>query len=130
MIAKVPEKRNDGRSSFASLGRYIAGEKLDRETGEIVRSADDIHLETNCLSARTASAEMRAVADMNSRVKDPVYHCILSWREGEKPTNDQVREAAMAAMKSVGMEGHQYVELPSVFRLPTRRHYAANSCSC
>lgn len=109
MIAKVPEKRNDGRSSFASLGRYIAGEKLDRETGEIVRSAEDIHLDTNCLSARTASAEMRAVADMNSRVKDPVYHCILSWREGEKPTNDQVREAAMAAMKSVGMEGHQYV---------------------
>lgn len=109
MIAKVPEKRNDGRSSFASLGRYLAGEKIDRETGEIVRSAEDIHLETNCLSVRTASAEMRAVADQNARVKDPVYHCILSWREGEKPTNDQVREAAMAALKSVGMEGHQYV---------------------
>ncbi|MHB1358283.1 MAG: TraI/MobA(P) family conjugative relaxase [Rhodocyclaceae bacterium] len=109
MIAKVPEKRNDGRSSFASLGRYLAGEKLDLETGEIVRSAEDIHLETNCLSIRTASAEMRAVADMNARVKDPVYHVILSWREGEQPTNDQVHDAAMAAMKSVNMESHQYV---------------------
>lgn len=109
MIAKVPVKRNDGRSSFASLGRYLAGEKLDRETGEIVRSAEDIHLETNCLSIKTASAEMRAVADMNARVKDPVYHVILSWREGEQPTNDQVHQASMAAMKSVGMESHQYV---------------------
>lgn len=109
MIAKVPEKRNDGRSSFSSLGRYLAGEKLDRETGEIVRSTEDIHLETNCLSVKTASAEMRAVADQNARVKDPVYHCILSWREGEKPTNDQVHAAAMAAMKSIEMEGHQFV---------------------
>ena len=109
MIAKVPEKRNDGRSSFASLGRYLAGEKLDLETGEIVRSAEDIYLETNCLSVKTASAEMRAVADMNNRVHDPVYHVILSWREGENPTNDQVHDAAMAAMRSVGMENHQYV---------------------
>ncbi len=109
MLAKVPAKRADKRSSFASLNKYISGDKLDRETGEILRSAEDVRLETNCLSAHTASAEMRAAADANPRVKDPVYHCILSWQAGEHPTDEQVIEAAKAAQKAVGMEGHQYV---------------------
>lgn len=109
MIAKIPEKRGDGRSSFASLGKYIAGQKVDQESGEIVRSAEDIHLETNCLSIKTAAAEMRAVAEMNGRVNDPVYHCVISWPEHENPTNEQAHKAAMAAMKAVGMDGHQYV---------------------
>lgn len=109
MIAKVPAKRSDSRSSFGSLGQYIAGDKLDRETGEVLRSADDVHLETNCLSVRTASAEMRAAAAANPRVKDPVYHCVLSWQEGEKPTDAQMIKAAKEAQNAVGMDGHQYV---------------------
>lgn len=109
MIAKVPTKRSDSRSSFASLGQYMAGDKLDRETGEVLRSAADVHLDTNCLSARTASAEMRAAAAANPRVKDPVYHCVLSWQTGEKPTDKQMIDAAKAAQKAVGMDGHQYV---------------------
>ena len=31
---------------------------------------------------------------------------------------------------AVAMQTADGGELPSVFRLPTRRHYAANSCSC
>lgn len=109
MLAKVPAKRADKRSSFASLSNYISGDKLDRETGEILRSAEDVRCETNCLSVLTASAEMRAAADANPRVKDPVYHCILSWQAGENPSDDQMIDAAKAAQKAVGMEGHQYV---------------------
>lgn len=109
MIAKVPAKRNDGRSSFASLGQYITGEKVDRDTGEVLRDAHAMHVETNCLSVRTAAAEMRAVAEMNGRVNDPVYHTIISWREGERPTNKDMVDAANRAMAAVGMSGHQYV---------------------
>ncbi len=64
---------------------------------------------TNCLSMRTADAEMKAVSDMCSRAKDPVYHALLSWRPGERPTDAQMFEAGQAAMKALGMEGHQYV---------------------
>ena len=64
---------------------------------------------TNCLSMRTAHAEMKAVSDMCSRAKDPVYHALLSWRPGERPSDAQMFEAGQAAMKSLGMEGHQYV---------------------
>jgi hypothetical protein len=35
-----------------------------------------------------------------------------------------------AKKKVVVLQGNGRYELPSVFRLPTRRHYAANSCSC
>lgn len=64
---------------------------------------------TNCLSVRTAHAEMKAVSDMCSRAKDPVYHALLSWRPSERPSDEQMFEAGQAAMKAVGMEGHQYV---------------------
>lgn len=109
MIAKVPTKRDDGNSSFATLGKYITGEKLDRETGEILRDESDIYVDTNCLSVNTASAEMRAASDMNGRVRDPVYHAMISWRSGEEPSNEQMIAAAKAAQAAVGMDGHQYL---------------------
>lgn len=108
MIAKVPARRNDGRSSFASLAQYLAVERLDRDTGEVQRRPG-AHLETNCLSIETAAAEMRAVADMNARVHDPVYHCVISWPTGEQPTDKQMIDAAIAAQASIGMDGHQYL---------------------
>jgi hypothetical protein len=52
---------------------------------------------------------MKAVAAQNSRVKDPVYHVILSWPQSEKPTDDQAFDCALHAMDAVGMGGHQYV---------------------
>ncbi|MBA3034688.1 MAG: relaxase/mobilization nuclease domain-containing protein [Gammaproteobacteria bacterium] len=109
MIAKVPAKRNDGNSSFSTLGKYLVSEKLDKETGEIVRDARDVHVETNCLSVNTAAAEMRAVAEMNGRVNDPVYHAVISWREGEQPNDKQMMDAARQAQAAIGMDGHQFV---------------------
>ncbi len=108
MIAKVPQKRGDKRSSFRTLRDYITlREQLNRETGELEMIA--VPTETNCLSLATSSAEMRAAAAMNTRVKDPVYHLVLSWQAGETPTDSQMFESAREAMAAVGMAGHQYV---------------------
>lgn len=52
---------------------------------------------------------MRAVAAQNARVKDPVYHVVLSWPEGERPSDDQAFACGAHAIGSVGMAGHQYV---------------------
>jgi hypothetical protein len=52
---------------------------------------------------------MNAVAAQNVRVKDPVYHIVLSWPAGETPTDDQAFACGAHAMRAVGMEGHQYV---------------------
>ena len=111
MLAKVPAKRNDGKSSFKSLQKYMEErDVIDPETGEVIGwEKDSVAVQTNCLDRDTAWREMLAVADMNGRVKDPVYHVTLNWQEGENPTDEQAFEAARKAMKAVGMEDHQYV---------------------
>lgn len=111
MLAKVPPKRNDGKSSFKSLQKYMEErDVIDPKTGEVIGwEKDSVAVQTNCLDRDTAWREMLAVADMNGRVKDPVYHVTLNWQEGENPTDEQAFEAARKAMKAVGMEGHQYV---------------------
>jgi len=52
---------------------------------------------------------MKAVAAQNARVKDPVYHIVLSWPEHESPTEAQAFECGAYALNAVGMAGHQYV---------------------
>lgn len=52
---------------------------------------------------------MLAVAEANPRVKDPMYHVIISWPASEKPTDAQAFESGVYAMEAVGMAGHQYV---------------------
>lgn len=52
---------------------------------------------------------MLAVAEANPRVKDPMYHVIISWPASENPTDTQAFESGLHAMEAVGMGGHQYV---------------------
>ena len=108
MLAKVPPKRADGKTSFKSLAKYACErDQIDPETGAVERR--ECSTETNCLDKDTAWREMKAVSDMNGRVKDPVYHFTVSWPAHEKPTDAQVFEAGREGMKSLGMEGHQYL---------------------
>lgn len=111
MLAKVPPKRSDSKSSFKSLQKYVESrDVIDPETGEVIGwEKDSVAVETNCLDKDTAWREMLAVADMNGRVKDPVYHAVLSWRADENPTDEQMFEAGRAALKAVGLEEHQYL---------------------
>jgi hypothetical protein len=107
MLAKVTDRRGDGRTSFRSLLAYITrttGVILDRDA-----DADALNVQTSCLSLVTAAAEMHAVAKRNARVRDPVYHVILSWQKGEEPTNTQMFDAGEAALAALDMREHQYV---------------------
>ena len=108
MLAKVPPKRADGKTSFKSLAKYACErDHIDPETGAVERR--ECSTETNCLDKETAWREMKAVSDMNGRVKDPVYHFTVSWPAHEKPTDAQVFEAGREGMKAPGMESHQYL---------------------
>lgn len=46
----------------------------------------------NLASLETAALEMEATASQ-SRGKEPLYHLIVSWAEGERPTYEQARAA-------------------------------------
>ncbi|TGC21139.1 TraI/MobA(P) family conjugative relaxase [Escherichia sp. E1130] len=153
MIAEVPPKRRDGKSSFVKLVSYVTvrddvemSETLSPEKpfmrkprsesaifnnlvdyatrNPLPESVDviatfpdgrqhlrcgDVIAEMNCFSLATAATEMNMVALQNKHCKDPVYHVILSWPEAERPTPEQIFGCARHSMKSLGMEGHQYV---------------------
>lgn len=58
---------------------------------------------------KSQKAEMTALAQEAVRSKDPIDHWVLSWKENERPTPEQAREAAAIFIKQCGLEGHQYV---------------------
>jgi hypothetical protein len=95
--AKAAEKTLGGMKSL-SIG------KRDREPPEA-----RVPMETNCLDLATAAEEMEAVAAMNPRVKDPVYHFLVSLKSGERLPNETMFDIARYTMKELGFEGHQYV---------------------
>lgn len=48
--------------------------------------------------------------EKNGRFKgNPVYHCSLSWKEGEHPTKEQIQESVEHAMEALGMRECQSV---------------------
>lgn len=52
---------------------------------------------------------MNGVAMQNDRIKNPVYHFILSWQEDENPTDDQIFKSAPYALRRMDMRLHQYM---------------------
>jgi hypothetical protein len=54
-----------------------------------------------------AIQEMEALALENTRSKDPVFNCILSWRENEIPSHEQADEAVSIVLEELGLEGCQ-----------------------
>ena len=64
---------------------------------------------TNCLTLESAALEMDAVAGLNVRVSDPMYHFIISWSEGENPDREEAFAAVQHTLDALGFEGHQFV---------------------
>lgn len=63
----------------------------------------------NLAGRETAAIEMDAAASLSRRCRQPSYHVVISWAELEKPTRDQMVEAADRLMDAVGMADHQGV---------------------
>ena len=99
MIGKKPPKRYDGGSDFKAAIKYIKKDDNNEKATSVVA--------LNCLSAKTADIEMRAVAGANTRVKDPLFHYILSWPEHEKPTDEKAIEAGKKSLVKFGLVDHQ-----------------------
>jgi hypothetical protein len=109
MIAKIVARRSDGKTSFRSLSRYINSfrQGINPETGEVTEGA--VAVRTNCISEDTAWIEMWGTSVRSKRTKDPVMHLVLSWSEGECPTNDQAFDAGKVTLAAIGLKGHEYL---------------------
>ena len=94
-----------GSSSFGAAIDYIVREgpehERDHEPPLAVWSE-------NVATIQTAALEMEAVASQ-SRAKEPLYHLIVSFAEGERPTYEQARAALDTQIRHLGFAGLQYV---------------------
>lgn len=131
MIVKVAPNRRDGKSSFEDLESYItegieqSGDSAERtswdrltqyitkqsvldELGDDVEKTIAVEI-GNVTSLKTAASEMFAVANRNKKVKNPVYHYILSWPEQERPDVQDIMAAARHSLKALGLQEHQYI---------------------
>ncbi len=53
--------------------------------------------------------EMIALAEGAPLSRDPISHYMLSWREGEIPTEAQVEEAIDTVLQELGLQNHQCI---------------------
>jgi len=95
MIGIVGRKRSDRRSSFHDLVAYIK----DKTPARVMCSGS-----RNIIYPECAALEMESVSIQNTRCKDPVMHLMLSWRENEIPSDEQVKEAVDIALKEMKLE--------------------------
>jgi len=102
MISKIPPHRRDGKSSFKDLINYYLG-----ITGHAKISVLHIGMKNLYSPPEKAYLEMEGLAFENPRCKNPVLHFILSWRNYESPTNEQVDEAVNIALKELNLHDCQ-----------------------
>jgi hypothetical protein len=104
MIGKhIPSPKSNG--SFGGLNDYISGKSKRRLDSEKVAFVDCVNL----ISVESATVEMESLALQNKRCADPVMHLLLSWRESENPTREQVREAVNITLDEMNLSDCQVV---------------------
>ena len=119
MLARVVPRKEDCTSSFHDLLRYNTRTKGKEfisasqhvDPADVVKemSAGDIVCFHNCFSLETAAEEMKNTASMSKRVKDPVYHFVVSWQEGEEVNDDVAYACCQKALEALGAEEHEHV---------------------
>jgi len=105
VIANRGRGRMVGASSFGAAIDYIVREGPEHERDHAPPLAV---WSANLASLETSALEMEATASQ-SRAKEPLYHLIVSWAEGERPTYEQARAALDTQIEHLGFEGLQYV---------------------
>jgi hypothetical protein len=89
---------------FGGLARYLLT-GADGNTPERVAWTEVRNLPYD--RPEDVAHSMAATAAMNTRVQKPVYHLSISWPEDDKPTPDQMREAASHVLRDLGLSEHQ-----------------------
>ncbi|PPC90850.1 MAG: conjugal transfer protein TraI [Methylobacter sp.] len=105
MIAKHVSMKSIKKSDFGALANYISD---DQDKNERIEYASV----TNCLSDDLTAAiiEVTTVQGMNTRAEsDKTYHLILSFRDGEHPGNEILKEIENTICEGIGYGEHQRV---------------------
>jgi hypothetical protein len=103
MIVKYianPKAQSSKASRIGSLLDYIEADgHADAQKAEYIGANGNFYSD----SQQGQRAEMVALAIEATRSKDPVDHWLLSWKEGEQPTQEQCNEAVEIMKRHLGM---------------------------
>jgi len=123
MIAKKVTMRSQRKSSMADLIDYLTDEQgqegpeslvgyMTDDQGKASRVGDVSITNCHATNAMWAAAEMRAVQAMNTRaVSDKTYHMIVSFREGERPSSEQLKQIEARLCGALGFAEHQRISV-------------------
>ena len=107
MIVKYianPKTQSSKAARVGSLLDYILADgHADTQKAEYIGANGDFYSD----SQQGQRAEMVALAMEANRSKDPVDHWLLSWKEGEQPTQAQCNEAVGILKRHLGMSSDQ-----------------------
>jgi hypothetical protein len=107
IVKKVPNSKTKSKAaSIRDLADYIRAPH-DQNPDEKVLCANGRGF--LCDDHAAQREEMVAIAAESVRSKNPVNHYILSWREGEQPSPEQVEEAVSIFMEQLGWKDHQAI---------------------
>jgi hypothetical protein len=124
MIPKVVEREKAEVSDFGMLGRYILDAKTNEETVLWTRTAEYImdteedgeklawYRITHCESdvPAMAIAEILVTQSENTRTRaDKTYHLVISFREEEAPTREQLEDIEDTICEGLGLGEHQRI---------------------
>ena len=107
IVKKIPRNKSKNKAAtIRDLIDYIRDPKNQNKEEKILYSNARGFL---CDSHLAQREEMVALATDAVRSKSPVNHYVLSWREGEIPTPEQVEEAVSLFTKELGLSDHQCI---------------------
>lgn len=101
-----PDKTASKSTRVNGLADYITAPENTQSIEKCIASGAENFLTR---THEGQKAEMVALAQEAVRSKDPIEHFILSWKENEKPTPEQAKEAVEIFVKQCGLTGHQYI---------------------
>ena len=105
---KVPNPDHSATKAvrIGSLAAYIRAPESESSTEKCVYYGTRGFLTE---TPKAQAAEMLALAEDAVRTRDPINHYVLSWREGERPTHEQVEEAVDIVVDEMELKEHQLI---------------------
>ncbi len=103
MIARHLPMKNIKKSSFSGLADYITNPQSKQERVGVIKA-------TNCQSqdVQDAVTEVNITQRLNTRSEsDKTYHLVISFRPGEKPSEDVINAIEESVCQSLGFGDHQ-----------------------
>jgi hypothetical protein len=138
MIAKIVAAQGGG--DFARLGRYItdaksedrstAAERLTRYIMDEAHGGEKVAWSrvSNCATddPRMAMLQIRNTQARNTRANNKTLHLVVSFPEGERPTDQQLHAIEDGLCAALGMADHQRLSALHVNTAHVHLHVAVN----